>query len=940
MKKTLLLFALFCVPFFLFSQAVLTYMAPSFLGTSGARAPNGTSAHTYFRGSTIVLGSELTTGIPNNTSLIKFGFMFNLGASSAVTGNLKVYMLNTTSTTYANGTDWTTLSAAMTLVYNGTYTVPVSTTPIPVDVTLNTPFTYTGAGIYVAYEWSSTGPFASTGAVYQCNNVLAGGVVMATSTTAPPTSLATTSAFRPCLRFGYNNPFTNDGVVLQVYTLGKLPIPFGNPHAIQAYIKNQGSDTLFSLPATLNVTGAQTFTNVKTIDTLLPGLSKLVTFDNFNPIITGANTVTVSVPSDQNNINNTLTKSLETNLNTYSYAQGTTPTGGVGFNGATGDFVAKFTTTTSQAMNQVDVRFSAGGQPFQIGIWSATVTGTPDALLYTSPTYTSTAGAYTVLIDPPVTIPAGSFFVGVRQTGTTNVNFSYQTEDPIRPNCFFYTSPSGGTTWVDFAPANAFRFMIEPKFALANDVSLTAVAPVATNLYVAGQPINLQATVINYGLNSQAAVPVVYSVNGGTPVGPVTTTVSLAQNDTNTVFFTGTNLFTPTSSGIYTVKVFTQLTGDQNVSNDTLTLVYNVLPEPITTYPSVQNFNSIEGWTTAGTPNLWVYASAHSPIEAIAVDSAMFADFFSAAAGASGMLRSPIFNLTGLTNPKLDFYVAYRTYTNEDDSLQIWVSTDLGQTFVAGSPNLYKKSYSSTPSLSTMDPNIADYVPANSSDWRLESVDLSQFIGATSLMIGFKGISANGNNCWIDQVKVYDNTAPIVTTTAATTITHNSIETGGNVVTEGGATVTARGVCYGISENPTITDTHTTDGAGTGTFTSILTGLTQNTTFYVRAYAANSIGTGYGEQIMVTTLVDGIDDVTNQGVKIYQMDKTLVVETVIPFESGYVTLYDANGKLVKNLSLVAGQTKISMNIDELVQGLYLININSGSQKTGYKVILK
>lgn len=940
MKKTVLLFALFCVPFLLFSQAILTYMAPTFAGTSGSRAPNGTSAHTYFRGSTIVLASELTGGIPNNTAITKFGFMFNVGASSAVTGNLKVYMLNTTSTTYANGTDWATLSGAMTLVYNGNYTIPVTTTPLGVDVTLSTPFTYTGDGIYVAYDWSSSGPFATTSAVYQCNNSLTGGIVMATSTTAPPTALTASSAFRPCIRFGYNNPFTNDGVVQQVYTLGKLPIPFGNPHAIQAYIKNQGSDTLFSLPATLNVSGAQTFTNIKTIDTLLPGASKLVTFDNFNPTNTGANTVTVSVPSDQNNINNTMTKSLETNLNTYSYAQGTTPAGGVGFNTATGDFVAKFTTTTAQAMNQVDVRFSSGGQPFQIGIWSATVTGTPDALLYTSPTYTSTAGAYTVLIDPPVTVPAGSFFVGVRQTGTTNVSFSYQTEDPIRPNCFFYTSPSGGTVWTDFAPANAFRFMIEPKFALANDVSINAVGPSASNVYVAGQAINLYATVINYGINAQTAVPVKYSVNGGTPVGPVNTSVSLNSNDTSTVFFTGTNGFTPPSAGIYTVKIFTQLTGDQNVANDTLTIVYNVLPAPITTYPYVQNFNTIEGWTTSGASNLWVYASAHSPIEAVAIDSAMFADFFTAAAGASGMLRSPIFNLTGLSNPKLDFYVAYRTYATEDDSLQIWVSTDLGQTFVAGSPNLYKKSYSSNPSLSTMDPNIADYVPANTTDWRLETVDLSQFIGATSLMIGFKGISANGNNCWIDQVKVYDNITPIVTTTAATAITQNSFETGGNVISEGGTSVTQRGVCYSTSENPTILDPHTTDGAGVGSFSSTLSSLTQNTIYYVKAYATNSVGTGYGDQIVVTTLIDGIDEATNQGVKIYQMDKILVVETVIPFEIGSLALYDVNGKLVKNVSITAGQTKISMNIDELVHGLYLININSENQKMGYKVILK
>ncbi|PKP27525.1 MAG: hypothetical protein CVU02_03255, partial [Bacteroidetes bacterium HGW-Bacteroidetes-19] len=148
------------------------------------------------------------------------------------------------------------------------------------------------------------------------------------------------------------------------------------------------------------------------------------------------------------------------------------------------------------------------------------------------------------------------------------------------------------------------------------------------------------------------------------------------------------------------------------------------------------------------------------------------------------------------------------------------------------------------------------------------------------------------------------------------------------------------GVCYSTSENPTILDPHTTDGAGVGSFTSTLSSLTQNTIYYVKAYATNSVGTGYGDQIVVTTLIDGIDEATNQGVKIYQMDKILVVETIIPFEDGSLTLYDVNGKLVKSLSVTAGQTKISMNIDELVHGLYLININSGSQKMGYKVILK
>jgi len=74
-----------------------------------------------------------------------------------------------------------------------------------------------------------------------------------------------------------------------------------------------------------------------------------------------------------------------------------------------------------------------------------------------------------------------------------------------------------------------------------------------------------------------------------------------------------------------------------------------------------------------------------------------------------------------------------------------------------------------------------------------------------------------------------------------------------NVVDDGGKSVTARGVCWGESANPTINDNHTTDGTGTGSFTSTLTDLESSTTYYVRAYATNSDDTVYGNQITFTT---------------------------------------------------------------------------------------
>ncbi|MCK4745799.1 MAG: fibrobacter succinogenes major paralogous domain-containing protein, partial [Bacteroidales bacterium] len=97
---------------------------------------------------------------------------------------------------------------------------------------------------------------------------------------------------------------------------------------------------------------------------------------------------------------------------------------------------------------------------------------------------------------------------------------------------------------------------------------------------------------------------------------------------------------------------------------------------------------------------------------------------------------------------------------------------------------------------------------------------------------------------------------PLVTTTPASDITQTSAQLGGDVTFHGGANVTARGVCWSISPGPTLADNTTNEGSGIGSFASSLTGLTMFTTYYVRAYATNSEGTGYGDEISFTTLWD------------------------------------------------------------------------------------
>ncbi|HUX96887.1 MAG TPA: hypothetical protein VMV47_14225 [Bacteroidales bacterium] len=110
--------------------------------------------------------------------------------------------------------------------------------------------------------------------------------------------------------------------------------------------------------------------------------------------------------------------------------------------------------------------------------------------------------------------------------------------------------------------------------------------------------------------------------------------------------------------------------------------------------------------------------------------------------------------------------------------------------------------------------------------------------------------------------------APSITTLDAYNITKNSASCGGNITSDGGGTITARGICWSTSENPTTDGNKTSEGTGIGGFQSNLSGLTPNTTYYIRAYSTNSAGTTYGSQKSFSTLADTPTITTNEALNI------------------------------------------------------------------------
>lgn len=95
---------------------------------------------------------------------------------------------------------------------------------------------------------------------------------------------------------------------------------------------------------------------------------------------------------------------------------------------------------------------------------------------------------------------------------------------------------------------------------------------------------------------------------------------------------------------------------------------------------------------------------------------------------------------------------------------------------------------------------------------------------------------------------------PVLTTAAVTNVTSTTATVGGEITDNGGGDITASGVCYATVAAPTTANSYTTGAPASGAYATDLTLLTPNTTYYVRAYATNSAGTSYGNEVSFTTL--------------------------------------------------------------------------------------
>lgn len=313
------------------AQSTLIVGAPANNGgTTTLRAPNGTSSHTSLRAHLLITAAELAS-IPMGTSIQGIGFLLSNGCDTPASGNIQFYLENTTDLTNSKSTHWATAITGMTSVYNGTYNLPTSGGPI--DHSTTSTFTYTGGGLYVAYEYVGSS-FATTSAAYYCNTTLASGVrVNVSTTTTPPDTLSLSSSFRPEIRFQIPNPYTNNIELLGAYA------SYGSPnkmlHTTQDFfvnVKNISSATLTNIPISVDVTGANPLTTSYTLASLAPGVDSMVIISGISIANAGSQDVMVTLPVDQDPSSDTIIFSQEVTCDEIGEDYGGAVSSGLGFN--------------------------------------------------------------------------------------------------------------------------------------------------------------------------------------------------------------------------------------------------------------------------------------------------------------------------------------------------------------------------------------------------------------------------------------------------------------------------------------------------------------------------------------------------------------------------------------------------------------------------------
>jgi hypothetical protein len=391
-------------------------------------------------------------------------------------------------------------------------------------------------------------------------------------------------------RFAIQVP--NDAAASAIQGYSSVIVPASNPFTLRGVVRNAGTNALTGTTAvTLTISGANTYTATANASALATGASAVVTFPNISLPNVGQNTVTLSVPSDGNNGNNSYSQPMETSATTVSLATPAAPSGGTIFNaGEDGYYAAKITLSAARSITSVSALIGdAGNQATaktSVGesVYGVVINATTGAVLARSANYIITQADinnfHTFTFSAPATVPAGDVLIGMGQTATSGTlpfyPFAVQAEDPNRPNTYYTgdvvaiappTAALNSTTAPNITTVFKFPFGAVTSAPANNDVAVNEIQGYGSIAVPAGNPFSLRAVVRNAGLQAVSTPLVVtLTISGANTFTQTQTLPSLAVSATGVVTFTNISL---PAAGANTITV--TIPSDDVAGNNSVT---------------------------------------------------------------------------------------------------------------------------------------------------------------------------------------------------------------------------------------------------------------------------------------------------------------------------------------------------------------------------------
>ncbi|MCX6231017.1 MAG: right-handed parallel beta-helix repeat-containing protein [Bacteroidetes bacterium] len=416
-------------------------------------------------------------------------------------------------------------------------------------------------------------------------------------------------AATPCIGADEFVVMPNDARVKAIYTLGKIPLIGSSPHQVKAIIKNMGSNKLYSLPVTLNITGSNTYTTVLTRDSIAVGAEDTLTFAGFTPTTLGVNNVKVSVPNDDVISNNQQNYRQLVTDSVLGFPDTSAVSTSVGFAANQGLLLSKHHIYGSRVVKSVRA-FITGGNTIGQSVYGI-ILNAAGAVLDTSAYRTITAADTNTWVifnftnASAGTISNNDFYLGIAQRTGTSAYYPLgaQTETYNRGATFYSSSSLTGGALTEAGQLG--RFMLEANlgFPANKDAGVSQVISPSSGCGLSNETVKIR--ILNIGTDTifggQNVLTAHYALKNN---GVLYNTVNQMVIDTilpslykDISFVTPVNLAVSNSDSNFKVVAWVDLVSDPFKSNDTL--VKTVASKYVPAVPAFTNPSNIAFATSA-----------------------------------------------------------------------------------------------------------------------------------------------------------------------------------------------------------------------------------------------------------------------------------------------------------------------------------------------------